>query len=47
MDCGYDDYPTLKNSLSGEVKLVKNILDMALDLIDVEIFQFLMDLVKM
>ena len=45
-DRGYDDYATLENSLFGPVKLVKmmilistNILDMELDLIDVELFQ--------
>ena len=45
-DRGYDDYATLENSLFGAVRLVKmmilistNILDMELDLIDVKLFQ--------
>ena len=45
---GYDDYPALKYTLFGAVKLVKNadtvlinasILDMLLDFIDVKLFQ--------
>ena len=46
MDCGYDDYPTIENSLFGAVKFVKmlilislNILYMVLDLIDMVLFQ--------
>ena len=45
-DHGYDDYLRLENSLFGAVKLIKmmilistNILNMVLDVIDVELFR--------